>query len=281
MGGIGEWATTRPVAVPVTDCDNKTVLAYVVDGEVVHRYDELGGFGGVRLFNGFKGQDAFVINCEESIERVLLHGSAIIPQTGWPELTDIRFYGDGAPDAIFDYGSDFGWRADIFAAHGYSSTGDELFMFDAFDGTVEPVFTRIGKRTRVSNTHDVDVVVPTGWIVEDEASVFHPESFSRVQVTRVDGSGDEPVAEGDEFLSSDSTDIRLWTAPDADGTARRGSRVTATDRMFLAPDGIRVVRQIPADGATIQIEMFIDDVDGAPGLDLPWLLLELVRVFSV
>jgi hypothetical protein len=56
--------------------------------------------------------------------------------------------------------------------------------------------------------------------------------------------------------------------------------VTATDWMFLAPDGIRVVRQIPIDGATIEIEMFVDDVDGAPGRDLPWLLLELARVVS-
>jgi hypothetical protein len=218
MIGIGDWATIRPVNAPETDCDNKTLLAYVVDGVIVHRYDELGGFGGVRLFNGLKGQDAFVINCEESIERVLLQGSAVVPQSGWPELTDIRFYGEDAPDAIFDFGSDFGWRGDIFAAYGYSSAGDELFMFDAAEGTVEPVFARIGERSQVSNVHGIDVVVPTGWVLEDEASVSHPESFSRVQVTRLDGTRDDPLVEGDEFLSSDSVDIRLWSTPDAAGT---------------------------------------------------------------
>ena len=63
MVGVGEWAVIRPVSRDDIDCSNDGTLAYLVDGEIVHRYETLGGLGGVRLYNGPRGQDAFVVNC--------------------------------------------------------------------------------------------------------------------------------------------------------------------------------------------------------------------------
>jgi hypothetical protein len=288
MVGLGDWAVIRPVSRDDIDCSNDGTLAYLLDGEVVHRYDTLGGLGGVRLYNGPRGQDAFVINCEESVERVLVQGSAILPGTGWPELTDFRFYDSDFENFWMDYSGDYGWRGDMFAVHASTSadgeTFDELFIFDPSAPSIEALHSRIGTRLSDVGVPGVDLISPTVWTVDAAGDIItsaSSDSSSRVQVLRQSTEATvPPLAEGDELLSSDEVMVRLWSVPDAEGHARVVSMARASEWFYLAEDGLRLVRQIPIGDDVVEIEMYADDADGAPSRDLPWLSLEMIRVFD-
>jgi hypothetical protein len=288
MVGLGDWAVIRPVSRDDIDCSNDGTLAYLLDGEVVHRYDTLGGLGGVRLYNGPRGQDAFVINCEESVERVLVQGSAIVPGSGWPELTDFRFYDSDFENFWMDYSGDYGWRGDMFAVHASTfadgETFDELFIFDPSAPSIEALHSRIGTRLSDVGVPGVDLISPTAWTVEAAGDIITSASSvssSRVQVLRQSTEATvPPLAEGDELLSSDEVMVRLWSVPDADGHARVVSMARASEWFYLAEEGLRLVRQIPVGDDVVEIEMYADKADGAPSRDLPWLTLEMIRVFD-
>ena len=288
MVGVGEWAVIRPVSRDDIDCSNDGTLAYLVDGEIVHRYETLGGLGGVRLYNGPRGQDAFVVNCEESVERVLLQGSAIMPGFGGPELADFRFYDSEFDNFWMDYSGDYGWRGDMFAVHASTSAGggtfDELFVFDPSSPSIEALHSRMGTRLSDVAFLGFDLISPTVWSVDiagDVITTASSDSSSRVQVSRQPAEATAPpLPEGDELLSSDDVRIRLWSVPDAEGRAQVVSMVTASEWFYLAEEGLRLVRQIPVGGDIVEIEMYADDADGAPSRDLPWFTLEMVRVFD-
>lgn len=289
MIGSGEWVVLRePAAEAAEECGARGTLAYVIEGEIVHSYDELGNIGGIRLFNGTRGQDAFVINCEESVERVLLQGSAIMPDTGWPELTDVKLYGDGASNVSIAFTNEIAWRGDVFTAYGtIQGIGErgreELLAFDTVTGAIEPLADRIGgTRTAVDPNHEVDVVVPPGWVFDNTDSyvtIASETTFSRIQVERVAKAFD-PLAEGDKLLSSDSALTRLWMQPNADGNSLVSQVVDATDTTFLSANGLRLVRHVPVGVDTVEIEMFIDDNESGATQDLPWILLDLIRVID-
>jgi hypothetical protein len=257
----------------------------VVDGEIVHRYDELGPVYGIRLFNGWRGQDAFVVNCEESVERILLQGSALLPKSGWPELTDIALYGDDAPDVRLFFDANFAWRGDVFSAYGTIGNPGrgELLVFDAATGEIEPLADRMGERTDLDLSNGADAVVPFSWTVDSEngfLSITSNTSFSRVQLRRLDDDSEDPPSEGDDLLSSDSAMVWLWSEPTADGHAQMVELATATDWTYLSADGVRVVRRVPVGASTVEIELFADQIDSAIDQDLPWLVLDLIRVFA-
>jgi len=288
MVGLGDWAVIRPVSRDDIDCSNDGTLAYLLDGEVVHRYDTLGGLGGVRLYNGPRGQDAFVINCEESVERVLVQGSAIVPGTGWPELTDFRFYDSDFENFWMDYSGDYGWRGDMFAVHASTSadgeTFDELFIFDPSAPSIEALHSQIGARLSDVGVPGVDLISPTVWTVDAAGDIItsaSSDSSSRVHVLRQSTEATvPPLAEGDELFSSDEVMVRLWSVPDAEGHARVVSMARASEWFYLAEEGLRLVRQIPVGDDVVEIEVYAADADGAPSRDLPWLTLEMIRVFD-
>lgn len=277
MVGVGEWVVLRPPSDPEDECASGT-LAFRVDGEIVHRYDELSFGGGVRLFNGFRGQDALVFNCEEVVDRVALQGSAILPEGGWPELTVIDLVDH---PAFFAFGGDYAWRGDVFTGFGTDlspgSTGTELYGFDAYDGSVTPLIPRIGELVTVPG-QNIDVLLPAEWELRGDDTVHHPFSFSHVQVERTGEPLGEPLAEGDDFLSSDSAMVSLWSR---DGDfATTSYAVEATDWTFLTDDGVRVVRHVPAGRDTVVIELFADAGDGTIDRDVPWLVLDTLRIFE-
>lgn len=288
MVGVGDWAVIRPVSRDDIDCSNDGTLAYLVDGEIVHRYETLGGLGGVRLYNGSRGQDAFVVNCEESVERVLLQGSAIVPGFAWPDLADFRFYDSEFANFRMDYSGDYGWRGDMFAVHASTSADgasfDELFVFDSYSLSIEAQHSRMGTRLSDVAFLGFDLVSPTVWAVDiagDVITTASSDSSSRVQVLRQPSEATvPPLPEGDELLSSDEVLVRLWSVPDAEGHARVISMATASEWFYLAEDGVRLVRQIPVGEDIVEIEMYADHADGAPSQDLPWLTLEMIRVFD-
>ena len=281
MIGVGEWAVLRDGNDADSECSNTGLLAYLVDGVPVHVYIELGGLGGVRLFNGTRGQDAFVINCEESVERVVIQGSAVMPKQGWPQLVDIKLGTDVNP-VWMDYAADFGWRGDVFSAFATAMSGPpngpELYAFDPFEATVELVIPRVGQRVTMDAVR-VDVLLPSDWEFRDGSTVHHPTSSSHVQIERVEGTPDEPLAEGDDFLSSDSVDVALYLRSDGVETTI-SSRVTATEWTFLSEGGVRIVRHVPVGNGTVVVELFADSGDGTVDQDLPWLILDTLRIFE-
>lgn len=281
MIGVGEWAVLRDGDGADSECSNTGLLAYLVDGVPEHVYAELGGLGGIRLFNGTRGQDAFVINCEESVERVLIQGSAIMPDQGWPELVDINL-GNAANAIWFDYAADFGWRGDVFSAFGTAASGPpngpELYVLDPVEASPELLIPRVGKRVTLADVR-VDVLLPSSWELRDRSTVHHATSFSHVQIELHHDPIGEPLTEGDDFLSSDSVDVRLYMRS-ADDETTTSQRLTVTEWTFLAPDGVRVVRHVPVGDATVVIELFADSGDGAVDQDLPWLILDTLRIFE-
>lgn len=285
---LGDWAVIRPVAQDDIDCSNDGTLAYLLDGEIVHRYETLGGLGGIRLYNGPRGQDAFVVNCEESVERVLVQGSAILPDFGWPELAEFRFYDSEFDNFRMDYSGDYGWRGDMFAVHASTSADggsfDELFVFDSYSLSIEAQHSRMGTRLSAVAFLGFDLISPTAWTVDiagDVITTASSDSSSRVQLLRQPSEATVPPAsEDDELLSSDEVLVRIWSVPDAEGHSRVVSMTTASEWFYLAEEGVRLVRQIPVGEDTVEIEMYADDADGAPSQDLPWLTLEMIRVFN-
>ncbi len=283
MIGVGDWARIVDPNESDNDdieCGSSSRLAYVVDDRVVHEYTELGAFSGIRLFNGSRGQDAFVINCEEFIERVLVQGSATMPEQGWPELAEITLASDANP--VWMGYLDFAWRGDTFTGLGTnmldSSGGPELYIFDSYEARVVPLGSRVGKRVTLAD-HGVDILLPTGWALRDGSTVHHEDSLSHVQIERLEQSPGEPLAEGDELLSSDSADVNLWIRSDGVETTING-RVEATEWTFLSENGVRVVRNVPVADEMVVIELFSDSLDGAIDQDLPWLILDTLRVFE-
>ena len=275
MIGIGEWAVYRPEMDD--DGENECrdgVLAYVVDGAVVHTYDDFSFAGGIRLFNGPRGQDAFAINCEESVEQVLLQGASFLPEVGYPSLVEFRLYGDGAPDAFFEFTGPWLWRGDLFTGAGITAEGQEIYVFDTSDGTIRRWASLVGEPTMFEDPHWVEVVVPEGWSVDDAdgyVTVVSDESLSRVQLQRRTTDDYPPLGEGDELLSSDETSVWL------EGMGH----VAATEWTFLTPDaGVRVVRRVPAEAGTmVEIELFADPMDSGANQDLPWAVLDLIRIW--
>lgn len=284
MIGVGDWAVVRGANSSESedlDCGYDSTLAYMVDGEVVHKYKELGTFSGVRLFNGTRGQDAFVINCEDSIERVFIQGSAIMPELGWPELIEITVRSDANP-VWMEYAADFAWRGDVFTGFGMDldgpPDGPELYAFDPVERTMDLVIPRVGERVTLADAR-VDVLLPSSWELRDGSIVQHPTSFSHIQLGRDDEPISEPLAEGDQLLSGDSVAVDLWIRSDG-GQATINGRVEATEWTFLTEDGVRIVRHVPIADGTVWIELFADSGDGAIDQDLPWLVLDTLRVFE-
>ena len=275
MIGVGEWDVLRP---PASDQDESEcrdgLLLYTIDDEVVHIYDDLSFAGGIRLFPGPRGQDAFVLNCEESVERVLIQGSAVMPEAGYPNLLEFPLFGNGAPDAFFEFLGQWTWRGDVFTGAGITADGQEVYMFDTSTEAVRQWSDVVGERTTFEDPHWVDVVVPENWTVENEdgyLTMRSNDSLSRVQLQRRAADETPPIAEGDELLSSDEQ--MVWVASEGE--------VAATEWLFLTPDdGIRVVRRVPAEGDTmVEIEMFADPADSGALQDLPWAVLDLIEIW--
>ncbi len=282
MIGQGEWAVFRPKMDD--DGENECrdgVLVYVVDGAVVHTYDELSFVGGIRLFNGPRGQDAFVINCEESVERIAFSASILQPDAQAPDLSEL--IGPGAQGVNFEFSSDFGWYGDLFGGYASHVDGyDALFVIDRAAIEIVSLDSLVGERTAIDPHTNTAAVTPSTWTRDGEFDSYTIESTSsrsRVQIWTVPGTAEAPLAEGDELLSSDGVTVRLWNGSDL-SDAQATSRVEATDWMFLVGDGIRVVRHIPRGDETVVIEMFSDGEDSSIDNDLPWLALELVQVFD-
>lgn len=278
--GVGQWGLFRPeFAEPDNEC-SPGELAFIVDGEVVHIYDDLAFGGGLRVFSSNSGQDAFVFNCEEGVERIAIAGSAVLSEEGWPSIEVVEL-----SNVQFNFLSDFAWYGDVFGGFGSHVDGyDALFVNDPATLTMVPFDSLLGERTPHNSELGVSLLSPTGWAIDPDAaglSVSSPTSNSRVQVWTVPGDVEEPVAEGDDLLVSETVDVRLWGGPNPDQPSVVG-QASATEWIFGTPDGgARIVRHVPRCDEIVEIEMFADPSDSAVDQDLPWLTLNLVQVSDV
>ncbi len=283
MIGIGEWVVLRPSGDGDDECPDG-VLAYQVDGEVVHTYDKVSFAGGIRLFNGTKGQDAFVLNCEESVVGLLLQTSSVFPDGGYPDLQEIDFFDDLADqEPSFFFSDEWGWSNDVFVGWGSLGGASGLWAFGIPDAPAVLLSDLLGERAPTNTDLGVSVVVPRDWTHEstsDGELVTHPFSSSRVQVWSTPGSLEPPLAEGDELLSSDVVSTRIWSAADAGTAPEPGYPIEVDEWTFLNDDGVRVVRYIGRGSETVVIELFADGGDGSIDQDLPWLVLDTLRVFE-
>ncbi len=283
MIGIGEWVVLRPAEEGEDECPDG-VLAYQVDGEVVHTYDELSFAGGIRLFNGTKGQDAFVLNCEESVVGLLLQTSSVPSDRGYPSLQEIDFFEDLAgQEPSFFFSDEWGWSNDVFVGWGSLRGASGLWAFGIPDAVAVLLSDLLGERAATNSDLGVSIVVPRGWTHEstsDSELVTHPFSSSRVQVWSMPGSPEPPLEEGDELLSWDVVSTRIWSTTDTSTSAERSQPINVDEWIFLSDDGVRVVRYIGRDSETVVIELFADGGDGSIDQDVPWLVLDTLRVFE-
>lgn len=287
MIGTGQWAIVRGANSPESEdleCGHDSTLAYVVDGEVVHKYDELGMFSGIRLFNGTNGQDAFVLNCEESVVGLFLQMSSVVPDRGYPYLQEIDFSEDlSDAEPSFFFSDEWGWSGDLFVGWGSLRGVSQLWTFGIPDAVAVPVSDLLGNRAPTNPDLAVSVVVPRGWTYQstsDSEVLTHPSSSSRVQVWSSPEIPDPPLEEGDDLLSHDVANIRLWSTPTAGASAEPSLPVPVDEWTFLSNDGVRVVRYFTRESETVVIELFADTGDGAVDQDVPWLVLDTLRLFA-
>lgn len=283
MIGIGEWVVLRPSGDGEDECADG-VLAYQVDGQVVHTYDELSFAGGIRLFNGTKGQDAFVLNCEESVVGLLLQTSSVFPDVGYPDLQEIDFFEDLAgQEPSFFFSDEWGWSNDVFVGWGSLRGASGLWAFGIPDAAAVMLSDLLGERATTNPDLGVSVVVPRGWTHEstsDGELVTHPFSSSRVQVWSMPGAPEPPLEEGDELLSWDVVSTRMWSGADVGTSDESSYPIDVDEWTFLNDDGVRVVRYIGRGSETVVIELFADGGDGSIDQDLPWLVLDTLRIFE-
>lgn len=283
--GFGGWAVDRSDADPnsESECQPGT-LVFLINGAVVHRYDDLAFNGGIRHYLGVRGQEAFVVNCEESVEAVWTVGTPLLPEAGYPELETFPMLELADGDAFFSFNADWDFRDAIFAGYGWIGDTYDLWTFGVADDGVTPrvvaLAELVGERQPLNETLGVSVVVPNGWTYEstDEYELLkNPNTFSRVQIFVEPTSIDAPLAEGDDQIGSfDTTTITWVNANDL----LVGQESASIDYDFRNEQGVRTVRHITLFDRTVVIEVFSDDADSNLERAQPSLALELVRVFE-
>ena len=120
----GDWFII-PGELGEGECSLNGRLAYVIDGKIVSDYPELSTVtGGVQFFPGPDGQDAFVVNCEESVERVFLSRSLDLTNSVSPEVVEIPLFGPDI-ETFFNFSDDWAWRDGVFTAARTTANGFE------------------------------------------------------------------------------------------------------------------------------------------------------------
>ncbi|MEM7276473.1 MAG: hypothetical protein AAF547_25600, partial [Actinomycetota bacterium] len=233
MTGAGEYVRLSEEADPDAECAPGW-LGYLLDGEI-HRYEELGPLGHMRLFNGPRGQDALVVSCEETTESVLIQGSAVTPADGIPRL--MRF--DLGQPHLMDFDADFGWRGDLFGGYAWHGGWTELVYFDTGTGFVSDAWSMLG--TRVDRLDfGYDVVVPEDWSTEPEIYgplregslvMAPPDAGSSVSITPIEFAGDPEFPDGAELVDSWTETAHLWEYVSADRATIVGNQSSLNWRL--------------------------------------------------
>lgn len=238
-------------------------LGYLADGKV-HRYEELGQLGHTRLFNGPRGQDAIVVSCEESTERVFVQGSAVLPEDGIPRFTEFTI---GQP-YLLDFDAQFGWWGDLFGGYGWHGGWDELVYFDTGTGFVTEAALLLGTRTERIDS-GFDVVVPEGWELATEDGVYgsvvlnpvrngSPEGLSYVSIDPVDWAGDPEFPEGAELVDFWIDEAKLWEYVSVDRAKIVGSQERLNWRLEYN-GGTLVVQHLEAGEIDLIVQYFVAD----------------------
>lgn len=266
MVGTGEFVRLSEPDQPDSECQLGW-LGYRTDAGI-HRYSELGRMGGLKLFNGTRGQDAVVATCEESVEKVLIQGSAILPESGVPEFQAF----DLQDHFLNPYNADFGWRGDSFMGQASLGAWDDLFAFDTGSGEMVGVGDLIGERYAHLN-FGYDFVSPDGWYPSpypgDESTItlYAGDDTAWVKITALEFAGDpEPLEDSDLVNFSEGT-TGVWTPADddsVDASNLRARQVGLQDELlwvFRSPEGIHTIKHLSghvADGhQDLIVESFV------------------------
>lgn len=267
-GGSDELAS-EPVHDEDTEC-GLGWLGYLDNGQL-HRYEDLGPIGHPRLFNGPRGQDAIVVSCEESVERVLIQGSAVVPEDGVPQFTVFDL---GRPH-VMSFDADLGWRGDLFGGHAWRDGFDELVYFDTGSDAIVEAATVIGTRMEQLD-HGFDIVVPNGWeVLTYEAAavtlaIAPPEAGSYVSVLSLASAGDPEFPENAELLDFWTDDVHLWDYVSVDRGTILGSQTRSNWRLSHE-GGTLVVQHLEAGDHHLIVHYFV-----AAGEDVYWELAQAI-----
>lgn len=286
MVGTGEFVRLSEPDQSDSECQLGW-LGYRTDAGI-HRYSELGRMGGLKLFNGTKGQDAVVATCEESVEKVLIQGSAIFPESGVPEFQVF----DLQDHFLNPYTADLGWRGDSFMGQASVGAWDDLFSFDTGSGEMVGVGDLIGKRYAHLN-FGYDFVSPDGWYSSpypgDESTItlYAGDDTAWVKITALEFAGDPEPLEDSDLLSFYEGTTGVWTPVDDDpleASTLRARQVGLQDELlwvFRSPEGIHTIKHLSghvADGhEDLLVESFVATNASNSTTAVTNLAFELVR----
>lgn len=283
MIGIGEFVVISDSRDdPDTECRGHW-LGYRDDAGSVHRYEELGVLGHVRLFNGPRGQDAVVESCEESIESILIQGSAFVGPSGVPEFTPFPF-GDMW---LMNFFTDLGWRGDVFGATASNGSWDELVLFSTESSGIVEAHEILGARIARLN-HGYDFVLPTGWTMDavpaaDPATRFSsPDGLATISIITLEFAGDPEPLEGADLLTFSQDPSWTWSAVDPPevNRGRHEAIVEQSSWTFATEDRVQTITQHPGADNYLVLEVVIDRSASRSLISVADLAAELVRHFG-
>ena len=273
MVGTGEYVRLTAPGTGGSDDDSECGvgrLGYLDNGEL-HRYDDLGPIGHTRLFNGPRGQDAIVVSCEESVERVLIQGSAVVPEDGVPRFTAFDL---GQPH-VMGFDADLGWRGDLFGGYAWRDGFDELVYFDTGSGSIVEAAATIGGRIEQLD-YGFDIVLPDGWeVLTYEAAavtlaIAPPDARSYISVLSLTSAGDPEFPENAELVDFWTDSVPLWDYVSADRGTIVGSQTRSNWRLSHE-GGTLVVQHLEAGDHHLIVHYYV-----GPGEDALWDLAQAV-----
>ncbi|MEM7272909.1 MAG: hypothetical protein AAF547_07510 [Actinomycetota bacterium] len=226
------------------------------DGSI-HRYDDLGRVGHLRLHNGPRGQDALVATCEEMVEAVWIQGSAVPPDDGIPRFVEFEL---GQPH-LFDLGAELGWWGDLFGGYGWHDGWDELVLFDTATGAATEARSLLGTRLERLD-HGYDVVVPDGWEIRsgDPATgrleLASADDLAWITVEPIEWAGDPEIPSTVELITYVEEQVPLWTYVGPERARRDGTQPRPT-WILDTGDGTRTVHHLEGGEIDLIIDVYV------------------------
>ncbi len=281
-GGVGEFVYLQePVSNPDAECSAGQLGFRLNDQGDIHIYEDLGTLGFARHQSGPRGQDAFIVSCEESIEEILIASSV-----GADTPPTIRAFQLGDPWTMDFSRSEIGWWGDVLA--GWAVDGNaginnlDLVMFDTETGVIVPLADKVGSWQSMLDT-GYDYLLPDEW-----QAVVDP-TIGAVTITSADGGAlveIEPLAsagENDGPSSGEQLDfladqVARWATPDQGSIA--DVFVEMQERLsweWRTQAGTVVIYELQQAAVPVRITLTIDADAPAATTTLAFTMADLFR----
>ncbi len=281
--GLGEFVyVEEPNSNPDSECRQGN-LGYRLDGQTdVSIYQEIGMLGFTRHRPGPKGQDAFIVSCEESIERILIAGSVGVDD----QPPSLQSFSLGNPWLMDFSASDISWWGDVLTGWASDNTASDitldLVLFDTETATVMPLADKVGSWQSMWD-YGYDYLLPDGWqAVVDPAlgavTITSSDGAAVVEIEPLSSAGETDGPVDGEPLDFLSDEIARWAAPVQGSTATVFAGMQ--ERLsweWRVPTGRVIIYELRQAAVPVRLTLTVDDTAASSTTTLAFTVADLFR----